>query len=258
MALTDVKCRSAKAGPARLKLSDGGGLQLWVQTNGARLWQFAYRFGGKQKQLSFGPYPEVSLLEARGKRDDARRKLRDGIDPAAEKKLRQEAAVAPGDTFKEVAIEFIKKCRRENLAGVTLLKKEWLLDFAYPTLGEKRVAEIRPVDVLRILQDVEFRGCYETARRLRSTIGAVCRYAIATARAEFDPTPALRGAISSPKVTPRAAITDPKKFGGLLRAIETFDGQPQTITHSGCAHNLNIFSKIVIPSSQIPPSSACF
>jgi len=79
MALTDVKCRSAKAGPARLKLSDGGGLQFWVQTNGARLWQFAYRFGGKQKQLSFGPYPEVSLLEARGKRDDARRKLRDGI-----------------------------------------------------------------------------------------------------------------------------------------------------------------------------------
>ena len=93
MALTDVKCRSAKAGSARLKLSDGGGLQLWVQTNGARLWQFAYRFGGKQKQLSFGPYPEVSLLKARGKRDDARRKLRDGIDPAAEKKLRQEAAV---------------------------------------------------------------------------------------------------------------------------------------------------------------------
>ena len=229
MGLTDVKCRSAKAGPARLKLSDGGGLQLWVQTNGTRLWQFAYRFGGKQKQLSFGPYPEVSLSEARGKRDEARRKLRDGTDPAAEKKLRQEATVAPGDTFKEVALEFIEKCRRENLAGVTLLKKEWLLDFAYPTLGEKRVAEIRPVDVLRILQDVEFRGCYETARRLRSTIGAVCRYAIATARAEFDPTPALRGAISPPKVTPRAAITEPKKFGGLLRAIETFDGQPQTI-----------------------------
>jgi hypothetical protein len=88
------------------------------------------------------------------------------------------------------------------------------------------VSELRPIDTLRVLQEVEIRGCYESARRLRSTIGAVCRYAIATARAGTDPTSALQGALTTPVVKPRAAITDPRKFGALLRAIDGFDGQP--------------------------------
>ena len=228
MALTDVLCRGAKPGSKRRKLSDGGGLQLWVQPNGTRFWHLAYRYRGDQKQLSLGPYPAVTLAEAREKREDARRLLRDGLDPSAAKKQAIEAQNLPGDTFKAVAIEFVEKLRREGRASATLIKKEWLLDFAYPTLGAKRVTEIRPIDVLRVLQGPESRGCYESARRLRSTIGAVCRYAIATARAETDPTSALRGALTTPTVTPRAAITEPKKFGGLLRAIDSFDGQPTT------------------------------
>ncbi len=228
MSLTDLLCRGAKPRAGRWKLSDGGGLQLWVQPNGTRFWHLAYRYQGAQKQLSLGPYPAVSLADARERRETARKLLREDIDPGGAKKKEKEDRNLPGDTFKEVAFEYVEKHRREGRASATLIKKEWLLDFAYPTLGSKRVSEIRPIDVLRVLQEPESRGCYETARRLKSTIGAVCRYAIATARAEMDPTSALRGALTTPTVKPRAAITEPKKFGGLLRAIDSFDGQPTT------------------------------
>lgn len=222
MPLTDAVCRSAKPGPKRRKLSDGAGLQLWVQTSGTRLWQLAYRFQGRQRQLALGRYPDLSLAEARLKREDARRLLRAGGDPAAASRR----APAPGDTFKDVAEEFLMKCRSEELAAVTISKKEWLLEFAYPELGHRRLKDIEPIDVLGVLQTVERKGAYETTRRLRATIGAVFRYGVATARAQGDPTIALRGATIAPKVTHRAAITEPKRFGGLLRAIDTFDGQP--------------------------------
>lgn len=228
MRLTDVICRQTKPGDVRKKLSDGGGLQLWVQPNGTRFWHLAYRYAGKQKMLALGPYPAVTLADAREQRNDAQKLLRAGSDPAAERKQRIEEQNLPGQTFKEVAIEFVEKHRREGRAGATLVKKEWLLDFAYPSLGAKRVSDIRAIDVLKVLQEPESRGCYETARRLRSTIGAVCRYAIATARAENDPTAALRDALTTPTVKPRAAIIEPKKFGALLRTIDAFDGEPTT------------------------------
>jgi integrase len=229
MALTDVKCRGAKPGKTRVKLSDGGGLQFWVQPNGSRLWQIVYQFQGKQAQMALGPYPQVSLIEARALREEAKAKIRAGIDPTADRRRVELAKILPGDTFKEIALEFIEKCRRDQLAGPTMIKKEWLLDFAYPDLGTKKVSEIRPVEVLKVVQEIEFKGNLETARRLRAIIGQVCRFAVATGRAEIDPTPVLRGAISPPKVTHRAAILDARKFGGLLRGIESFDGQPTTI-----------------------------
>ncbi|MEJ1968483.1 MAG: integrase arm-type DNA-binding domain-containing protein [Rhizomicrobium sp.] len=228
MALTDLACRGTKPKAARWKLSDGGGLQLWIQPSGARYWHLAYRFKGAQRQLAIGPYPSVSLADARLKREEVRKLLREGIDPGQKAQEAKEAAALPGDTFKEVALEYVAKLRREAKASATMIKKEWLLEFAYPTLGSKRVADIRPIDVLQVLRDPESRGLYETARRLRSTIGAVCRYAIATTRAETDPTSGLKGALTAPTVTHRAAITETKKFAGLLRAIDTFDGQPTT------------------------------
>ena len=229
MALTDVKCRGAKPGKTRIKLSDGGGLQFWIQPNGSRLWQLVYQYQGKQTQMALGPYPQVSLVEARALREDAKAKIRAGIDPTADKRRVDLAKTLPGDTFKEIALEFIEKCRRDQLAGPTMIKKEWLLDFAYPELGTRKVSDIKPVEVLKVVQQIEFKGNLETARRLRAIIGQVCRFAVATGRAEIDPTPVLRGAISPPKVTHRAAILDPKKFGGLLRGIDSFDGQPTTI-----------------------------
>lgn len=134
------------------------------------------------------------------------------------------------DTFRSIAEEYVEKLKKEGRADRTISKVKWLLDFAYPTIGDKCIREIDPATVLTALRRVEVRGRYESARRLRSTIGTVFRYAIATARAEADPTIALRGALISPMVTPRAAIIDPKALGGLLRAVDAFDGQPTTRT----------------------------
>lgn len=232
MSLTDARCRSEKPGATRKKLSDGQGLQLWIQPNGKKLWQLVYQFQGSQRQIALGPYPEVPLSEARDLREQARKSLRDGIDPATRRPSKSPLPapeVGLGETFREVAGEYLEKRRRENLAGVTMTKKEWLIDLALPDLGDKRCRDIRPVDVLRVLQDLEARDCFETARRLRGTIGAVFRYAVITDRADNDPTPALRGAIATPKVVSRSAITSSKKFGQLLRAIYSFDGQPTTV-----------------------------
>ncbi|HWA70655.1 MAG TPA: integrase arm-type DNA-binding domain-containing protein [Rhizomicrobium sp.] len=232
MALTDAKCRAEKAGPVRRKLSDGHGLQLWVQPSGSKLWQLSYSFQGKQKQIALGPFPEVSLAEARDKRDTYRRGMREGVDPAATRPRKSPfgaVIIGAGDTFREVSLEYLEKRRREQLAAVTMTKKEWLIDLALPSLGDKRCRDIKPVDVLRVLQELEARDCFETARRLRGTVGAVFRYAVITDRADNDPTPALRGAIATPKTVSRAAIIEPKKFGQLLKAIFAFDGQPTTV-----------------------------
>ena len=227
MPLTDAKCRSAQPGTKLQKLTDGGGLQLWVQPNGARLWRFAYRFSGKQKLLALGVYPTIPLARARQAREDARRLLTDGHDPAIEKK-RQAKARADAPTFQGLAEEYLAKLKREDRSEATLAKTEWLLGFAHAEFGDEPIREITAPAILKVLQVLEIRERYESARRLRSTIGSVFRYAIATARAEIDPTYALRGALTQVRSTPRAAITDAIKFGALLRAIDTFDGQPGT------------------------------
>jgi integrase len=227
MPLTDARCRSAQPGSKLQKLTDGGGLQLWLQPTGARLWRLAYRFGGKQKLLALGVYPTVPLARARQAREDARRLLADGLDPAVEKKRRAEAQ-AGAPTFHGIADEYVTKLRRENRSEATIAKIEWLLGFANAEFGDDSIGQIAAPAILQVLQSLEVRGRYESARRLRSTIGSVFRYAIATARAEADPTYALRGALTQVKPTPRAAITDAEKFGALLRAVDTFDGQPGT------------------------------
>lgn len=229
MALTDAKVRSAKADERPVKLSDGGGLHLLVSTSGGRMWRMSYRFGGKQKTLALGRYPSVSLADARNRRDAAKRTLAAGLDPGAQLRLQRVArSVAAANTFDAIAAEYMEKLRREGRADATMTKVEWLVDFARPDLGRRPIAEISAAEVLVVLRKVEKRGRLETARRLRSTIGSVFRYAIATARADNDPTFALRGALVSPKVQPRAAITSPVPLGALLRAIDGFDGQPAT------------------------------
>jgi len=228
MALNDMKCRMAQAGPKLQKLSDGGGLQLWIKPNGARLWRFAYRFAGKQKSLALGQYPIVSLADARQRRDDAKRLLSAGIDPSEERRQEKVARAFPGESFREVAAEYVKKLKKEGRAEATITKIEWLLSFANPKLGDRPMRSITAPEILVVLREVEKRGRHESARRLRSTIGTVFRYAIATLRADTDPTGALQGALISPTVTPRAAITDPKALGALLRAIDAFDHQPTT------------------------------
>lgn len=228
MALTDLALRNAKPRDNPYKLFDGGGLHLLVNPNGSRIWRLAYRFAGKPKQLSFGPYPTVTLVAARQKRDEAKRLLLEGQDPSTVRKLeRVNAAIAAGNTFALLAAEYVERLERRGAAAATIAKNRWLLEtLAGPALGPRPIGEITPVEVLATLQQVERSGRRESARRLRAAIGSVFRFAIATLRAENDPTFALKDALERPKVTHRAALTDPKKLGGLMRAIDEYDGWP--------------------------------
>jgi integrase len=229
MPLNDLEIRNAKPSDRLKKLSDGGGLQLWVTPDGAKRWRLAYRFAGGQKLLAIGVYPAVGLKEARAARDEAKRLLADGQDPSAAKKVAKATrAQAVADTFEAIARELLDKKRREEKADRTLAKIEWLLELAKPSIGARPISEISAPEVLRVLRAVEARGRHETARRLRATIGQVFRYAVATGRADADPTGALKGAIITPVVRHRAAIIEPKAFGGLLRSIEDYEGAPET------------------------------
>jgi integrase len=229
MPLNDLTIRNAKPGERVYKLSDGGGLQLWVTPDGAKRWRLAYRFGGAQKTLAIGVYPAIGLREAREARAEAKRVLADGQDPSIVKKVAKAAkALAIANTFEAIADELLNKKRREGKADRTLGKIEWLLSLARPVIGARPIAEISAPEVLAVLRKVESRGRHETARRLRATIGQVFRYAVATGCAEGDPTGALKGALTTPTVNHRAAIIEPKAFGGLLRATATYDGTPET------------------------------
>jgi integrase len=226
MPLRDVAVRNAKPTAKPRKLSDGGGLHILIRPTGSKLWRLSYRFADKQKTLALGVYPVVSLEEARSLRDEAKKLLVRSIDPSAQRKADKQAGKDSG--FRAVAEEVIAKLEREGRSQATLTKKRWLLEFAYPMFGDRPVTEITARDLLALLRKIEARGLYETARRLRSTCGMVFRYAIATGRAERDPSMDLRGALTAPRVNHRATIVDPKSIGALLRAIDGFDGQPTT------------------------------
>ncbi|MBU0724161.1 MAG: integrase arm-type DNA-binding domain-containing protein [Alphaproteobacteria bacterium] len=229
MPLTDAHIRNAKPQEKPQKLADGGGLFLMVTPQGSKLWRLAYRFAGKQKTLAVGAYPAISLEKAREARGATKKLLAEGTDPADARRVeKHKQKLASENTFQTIADEWLQKLRREGRAVRTLAKTEWLLAFANPVIGRRPIAAISSAEVLEVLRRVENRGRHETARRLRSTIGSVFRYGISTARAENDPTVALRGALVTPKVQHRAAVTDPKALGGLLRAIDGFDGQPTT------------------------------
>jgi integrase len=226
MALTDIGIRTAKAPDKPKKLSDSGGLFVLLTPAGGRLWRFKYRFQGKEKLLAIGAYPTVGLKTAREARDDAKRLLASGIDPSFAKRHAREAA---RDNFESIANEFVEKLEREGRAEATLAKTRWLLSFTTPLIGAKSVRHITASDVLQVLRRVEANGRHESARRLRSTISSVFRFAVATTRAEVDPTFALQGALTRPTVTPRPAIIDPVKFGGLLRSVWGYSGTPEVL-----------------------------
>lgn len=225
MSLTSLAVSKAKPRTRQYKLTDERGLCLLVTPGGGRYWRLQYRFGGKSKSLALGIYPDVSLAKARQKRDHARELLADGIDPVAHRnQLSAEAELEALSTFRIVAEEWLEKRKREGLSEVTLAKAKWLLEFAYPILGDRKIGTIKTLEVLSVLRSVEGRGRYESARRLRSVCGRVFRYAIATGRAEHDLTANLRDALTTPKVKHLAAITNSQEVGPLLRAIDSFGG----------------------------------
>jgi len=223
--LTDIKVRQAKPGSKAQKLSDSQGLFLQISPSGGKWWRLAYRFMGKQKLLSLGTYPAVSLAEARQRRDEAKKLLANGVDPAENRKAaklsRQERAA---NSFEAVAREWFAKFSTtwSKSHGDRIIRR--LENDIFPWLGDKPIADITPPTLLAVVRRIEDRGAVETSHRAMQNCGQVFRYAVATGRAERDPSQDLKGAL--PPVTKNhfKSITDPVQIGALLRNIDTYRG----------------------------------
>ena len=229
MPLSDLAIRALTPGDKPIKKADEKGLFLLVQPSGGKLWRLKYRINGKEKKLGLGRYPDVSLKEARKRRDAARQQLAIGVDPGEEKKIAAaEAIAAASNSFAIVADEYLEKASLEGREAVTIKKSRWLLSLFERSLQTRPLSEISAVELYAALKVIESKGHLETARRMRSLAGRIFRYGVATGRATSDPSSLLRGALIAPVVKHHSAILDPKLVGGLLRAIDQFDGQPLT------------------------------
>jgi len=232
--LTDTAIRQAKPGThpkngdtggKAYALSDSGGLFLDVLPTGGKVWRMKYWMDGKRTKVTFGPYPALSLKDARERRDDARKMLANGIDPGAAKQAQKAArAEAAANSLEAIAREWFAKREAEWVPSYSVKVKAWLEGDVYPWIGAKPIKEVTAPMVLDCLRRVEERGAVESAHRIQQQLGQVFRYAIATGRAENNPVPNLRGALSKPKETNLAAITDPQQVGALLRAIDDYVG----------------------------------
>lgn len=222
--LTDTAARKAKPKAKPYKLTDAAALYLEVMPTGAKYWRMQYRHAGKPKRLAFGVYPEVSLADARAKRDAARAVIREGRDPAAERKAAKARTVLDsGITFGAIAAEWLSK-QAATMSDATMRKAQWMMALSQP-LDALPLSSITAPDVLAVLRKIEAAGNNETAHRVKQRIGQVFRYAIATGRANRDPSADLRGALAPPVSKSRAAVTDPAQVAELLRAIAGYQGQ---------------------------------
>lgn len=229
MPLTEAKVKSLKPTAKPYKVSDYDSLFVLVTPNGSKLWKFKFRVDGKEKSLSFGKHPAVTLKRARFLRDEARTQMAKGLDPAqAKQKSKAKKKSVSENTFAKFADLFLAKQLKEGKSEATIQKKEWLLRLAMDDLGDLPINDITAQTVLATLKKREALGHYETVRRLRSTISAVFRFAVASGVAETDPTFALKDALIRPTVKHRAAITDRAKLAEYLRALENYGGRAET------------------------------
>jgi integrase len=225
MPLTNSAIRKAMPTNKPFKLYDDRGLLILISPSGGKWWRFRYRFGGKHKTLALGVYPDVPLAKAREKRDEARKLLADGIDPAEHRKLEREAKIArAANGFETVAREWFAKYS----PGWALSHSDKILkrleNDVFPWIGGRPIAEITAPEVLKVLRRIEGRGALDTAHRAHQNCGQVFRYAVATGRAIRDPSADLRGALPPAKHEHFASIVEPTKVGELLRAIDAFQG----------------------------------
>ncbi|VVE74016.1 integrase [Pandoraea captiosa] len=225
MALTDVEVRKAAPREKQYRLTDTAGMYVQVMPNGSKHWRLKYRFGGKEKLLALGSYPEISLAEARKRRDEARLQLSNGSDPGAARKAEKRATrLTADDSFEAVTREWFSKVKSgwTEKYGEKVIRRFEL--YAFPWIGARRIGDIEPPDLLEVLMRVEREGKHETAHRLRDTTGQVMRYAIGSSRAKRDITADLRDALKPVEVSHFAAITDPAQVGQLLRSIDGYAG----------------------------------
>jgi integrase len=225
MALTNTAVLNAKPESKQRKLADEKGLFLLIHTNGSKYWRFKYRVGGREKLLALGVYPDVSLADARARRDEARKLLANGVDPGEVKKATKAAgAEKAANSFEVVAREWYAKNKAAWNSGhgdriIRRLERD-----IFPWIGSKPVADLTAPDLLSTVRRIESRGALETAHRALQNCGQVLRYAVATGRALRDVSADLKGALPSPRETHLAAVTEPAKVAPMLRAFDGYSG----------------------------------
>ena len=229
MSLSDVKVRNAKAAAKQVKLTDGDGMYLLITPNGGKCWRLKYRFNGKEKTLALGTYPEISLSDARQRREDARKLLANGIDPGKVKKAQKAAqGEQAANTFEVIArqwhAEYTKEKNITQEHTINIMNR--LEKDVFPWIGKKPIAEITAPEIQSILDRVKGRGVIETARRAKTIIGQVYPYAIRKGWAMYDISAGFKGYLPSIKETRKhmAAITDPKELAPFLRALDGYQG----------------------------------
>lgn len=226
MPLTVAKVKSAKPKEKDYKLSDEKGLFLLVKQNGSKYWRLKYRFAGKERLMALGVFPDTTLAMAQKKRDEARRQLADGIDPMEHRKATKQAhQEAASNSFEVVAREWLQKRGKKSESGdkrlTSLLERD-----LFPNLGKLPIRDITAPVLLKALRKIEARGAIETAHRAKQYAGQIFRYAVATDRADRDPSGDLKAALATPTKTHFAAITTPKEAGKLMAAIDAYQGTP--------------------------------
>lgn len=225
--LTDTKLRALRPRDGLYRVADANGLCIEVTPAGSRLWRYRFRFNGKASMLALGEYPLVSLVEARRLRDTARATLAAGVSPVTAARARRAAqAERAGNTFAIVAAEYLAQRAKSKSAGTVYRDRSLIERDLNPVIGSDPIADVTAKALLSALRRIEARGAVETAHRARTLAGAVFRYAIATSRAERNPTADLAGALASPQSGHFASVTDPNDVAPLLRAMHGYDGTP--------------------------------
>ena len=225
--LTDAQCRNAACPPDKKqgRLADSGGLYLQVSPAGSKRWFWKYRIGGVEKRLALGSYPAVNLKLARTARDDAKAQKSDGGDPMQARKVAKLKALTPAaDTFKATALEWYAMKLKGWSSHYAIREKRNLEKDLFPYFATRAIGDIEAIELLAVIRLVEERGALDVAHRVLTTAGQVWRYAVATARAQRDVTPDIRGALKPHRGKHFAAITEPVKLGGLIRAIRGYQG----------------------------------
>lgn len=225
MPLTDAACRAAKGQEKLYKLSDAGGLQLWVHPTGSRTWRLAYRFEGKQKNLTLGTYPDMKLVEARDLRDDAKRRLRKGEDPAV---VKEDTSSAPIRTFQEVYSEWFQKKKNRWSEGQSIRIDSRMKRNVMKDLGHLDIAKIDGETVLSMLRKIEERGAIDMAKRVRQSVGNVFQYAQPLGYVTVDPTVNMSKVMQTPPKKKRRNFVKPSGVPKLMAALNAYDGEPVT------------------------------
>ncbi|HBC6430464.1 tyrosine-type recombinase/integrase [Citrobacter sp. C348] len=224
MKLNARQVETAKPKEKPYKMADGGGLYLLVKTNGSRYWRLKYRIDGKEKLLALGVYPDVSLADARAKRDEARKGIAGGIDPLEakkEQKVEREAQVK--NTFQEIALEWHSMKVKKWSAGYASDILEAFNKDVFPFIGQRPIADIKPLELLNVLKKMEDRGATEKAKKVRQRCGEVFRYAIVTGRAEYNPAPDLTSAMQGHESTHYPFLTT-EELPAFFKALTGYSG----------------------------------